>query len=179
MDQSVSTDGKDIAVFGGGCFWCLDAQFRLLEGVKKVISGYAGGVVPNPTYEQVCHGVTGHAEVVEIEFDREKLPYVEILRKFFKAHDPTTLNRQGPDIGTQYRSIILYRDESQRVTAQKVVAEVQEQWPDPIVTEIVPLEAFYPAEEYHQDYFAKNPSQAYCRLVVAPKVKKFEKELVK
>lgn len=179
MNSGKSSAQTDTAVFGGGCFWCLDAQFKLVDGVRSVESGYAGGTTPNPTYEQVCTETTGHAEVIKVEFDPAKVSYEDLLRKFFHAHDPTTLNRQGPDVGTSYRSIILYRDENQKSIAEKVNAEVQKDWPDPIVTEIVPLKAFYKAEDYHQDYFAKNPSQAYCRLVVAPKVKKFEKELEK
>jgi peptide-methionine (S)-S-oxide reductase len=169
----------ETAVFGGGCFWCLDAQFRLVPGVEKVTSGYAGGKTPNPTYEQVCSDQTGHAEVIQVEFDPTKVSYEDLLRKFFKAHDPTTLNRQGADVGTQYRSIILYTNDAQKMTAEKVKGEVQSEWPHPIVTEIVPLTHFYAAEDYHQDYFSKNPTQGYCRLVVAPKVEKFEKLLEK
>jgi peptide-methionine (S)-S-oxide reductase len=172
-----SSSQLETAVFGGGCFWCLDAQFKLVPGVKSVVSGYAGGTTKNPTYEQVCSETTGHAEVIQVEFDPSEVSYEDLLRKFFHAHDPTTLNRQGPDVGTSYRSIILYKDANQKQIAEKVKAEAQKDWSDPIVTEIVPLQTFYKAEEYHQDYFAKNPDQAYCRLVVAPKVKKFEKLL--
>jgi peptide-methionine (S)-S-oxide reductase len=172
-----SSSQPETAVFGGGCFWCLDAQFKLVPGVVSVVSGYAGGTTKNPNYEQVCSETTGHAEVVQVEFDPSVVSYEELLRKFFHAHDPTTLNRQGPDVGTSYRSIILYKDANQKQIAEKVKAEAQKDWSDPIVTEIVPLQAFYKAEEYHQDYFAKNPDQGYCRLVVAPKVKKFEKLL--
>ena len=172
-----SSSQLETAVFGGGCFWCLDAQFKLVPGVASVISGYAGGTTKNPNYEQVCSETTGHAEVVQVEFDPSVVSYEDLLRKFFHAHDPTTLNRQGPDVGTSYRSIILYKDANQKQIAEKVKAEAQKDWSDPIVTEIVPLQAFYKAEEYHQDYFAKNPDQGYCRLVVAPKVKKFEKLL--
>jgi peptide-methionine (S)-S-oxide reductase len=179
MNNEKSSGQTDTAVFGGGCFWCLDAQFKLVDGVKSVLSGYAGGTTPNPTYEQVCSETTGHAEVIKVEFDPAKISYEDLLRKFFHAHDPTTLNRQGPDVGTSYRSIILYRDENQESIAKKVKAEAQKEWPDPIVTEIAPLKAFYKAEDYHQDYFAKNPTQGYCRLVIAPKVRKFEKELEK
>ena len=179
MNNEKSSGQTDTAVFGGGCFWCLDAQFKLVDGVKSVLSGYAGGTTPNPTYEQVCSETTGHAEVIKVEFDPTKISYEDLLRKFFHAHDPTTLNRQGPDVGTSYRSIILYRDENQESIAKKVKAEAQKEWPDPIVTEIAPLKAFYKAEDYHQDYFAKNPTQGYCRLVIAPKVRKFEKELEK
>lgn len=172
-----SSSQLETAVFGGGCFWCLDAQFKLVPGVMSVISGYAGGTTKNPNYEQVCSETTGHAEVVQVEFDPSVVSYEDLLRKFFHAHDPTTLNRQGPDVGTSYRSIILYKDANQKQIAEKVKAEAQKDWSDPIVTEIVPLQAFYKAEEYHQDYFAKNPDQGYCRLVVAPKVRKFEKLL--
>jgi len=179
MNNEKSSGQTDTAVFGGGCFWCLDAQFKLVDGVKSVLSGYAGGTTPNPTYEQVCSETTGHAEVIKVEFDPTKISYEDLLRKFFHAHDPTTLNRQGPDVGTSYRSIILYRDENQESIAKNVKAEAQKEWPDPIVTEIAPLKAFYKAEDYHQDYFAKNPTQGYCRLVIAPKVRKFEKELEK
>jgi len=177
MNSTQSAPSLETAVFGGGCFWCLGAQFKLIPGVKSVVSGYAGGTTKNPSYEEVCSETTGHAEVIKVEFDPSVVSYEDLLRKFFRAHDPTTLNRQGPDIGTSYRSIILYQDENQKAIAEKVKAEAQKDWPDPIVTEIVPLTAFYKAEDYHQDYFAKNPEQGYCRLVVAPKVKKFEKML--
>ncbi len=178
-DMNQAQGQTETAVLGGGCFWCLDAQFKLLPGVKNVTSGYAGGKTPNPTYEQVCTDTTGHAEVIQVEFDPTKVSYEDLLRNFFKAHDPTTLNRQGPDVGTQYRSIILYTSDAQKTAAEKIKAEVQSDWPKPIVTEIVPLTHFYAAEDYHQDYFSKNPTQGYCRLVVAPKVEKFEKLLEK
>jgi len=177
MNDTKSSSHVETAVFGGGCFWCLDAQFKLVNGVKSVVSGYAGGTTKNPTYEQVCTETTGHAEVIQVEFDPAVVTYADLLRKFFHAHDPTTLNRQGPDVGTSYRSIILYRDANQKAVAEAVKSEAQKEWPDPIVTEIAPLQAFYRAEDYHQDYFAKNPTQGYCRFVVAPKVKKFEKLL--
>jgi len=177
MNDTKSSSHVETAVFGGGCFWCLDAQFKLVNGVKSVVSGYAGGTTKNPTYEQVCSETTGHAEVIQVEFDPAVVTYADLLRKFFHAHDPTTLNRQGPDTGTSYRSIILYRDANQKAVAEAVKSEAQKDRPDPIVTEIVPLQAFYRAEDYHQDYFAKNPTQGYCRIVVAPKVKKFEKLL--
>jgi peptide-methionine (S)-S-oxide reductase len=178
-DMNQTQGHTETAVFGGGCFWCLDAQFKLVPGVQKVTSGYAGGKTANPTYEQVCTDQTGHAEVIQVEFDPAKVSYEDLLRKFFQAHDPTTLNRQGADVGTQYRSIILYTSADQKAVAEKVKAEVQSDWPSPVVTEIVPLTKFYPAEDYHQDYFAKNPHAGYCRLVVAPKVEKFEKLLDK
>jgi peptide-methionine (S)-S-oxide reductase len=177
MNDTKSWPPLESAVFGGGCFWCLDAQFKLVNGVKSVVSGYAGGTLKNPTYEQVCSETTGHAEVIRVEFDPAVVSYEELLRKFFRAHDPTTLNRQGGDVGTSYRSIILYKDTNQKAIAEQAKAEAQKLWPDPIVTEIAPLDAFYKAEDYHQDYFAKNPDQGYCRVVVAPKVKKFEKLL--
>jgi len=159
------------AVFGGGCFWCLDAVFRRVKGVKNVIVGYAGGRRPNPTYEQVCTGVSGHAEVVEIEYDEKIISYDELLDIFFKIHDPTQLNRQGNDIGTQYRSIILYTDEIQK---QKVVKKTEELKNEGIniVTEIKSLEVFYKAEEYHQNYFEKNPTNPYCVYIISPKISK-------
>jgi peptide-methionine (S)-S-oxide reductase len=161
----------------GGCFWCLDAVYRELRGVESVVSGYAGGRVPNPTYREVCSGRTGHAEVVQITFDPGVIAFEDLLRIFFTIHDPTTLNRQGNDVGTQYRSAIFYQDEAQRTLAEAVMREFAESnvWQAPIVTELVPLTAFYSAEEYHQDYFRKNPEQQYCQLVVAPKVGKLRK----
>ena len=177
MSAAQNVTRTETAVFGGGCFWCLDAQFKLVAGVKKVTSGYAGGHTENPTYEQVCSDKTGHAEVIQVEFDPSKVGYEELLRKFFYAHNPTTLNRQGADVGTQYRSIILYLNDEQKQIAEKVKAGAQKDWPDPIVTEIVPLKHFYAAEDYHQDYFARNPTQGYCQLVVNPKVKKFQQHL--
>jgi peptide-methionine (S)-S-oxide reductase len=179
MTENTKAGTTETAVFGGGCFWCLDAQFKLLDGVKTVTSGYAGGRTKNPSYEQVCTDTTGHAEVIKVDFDPTRITYADLLRKFFLAHDPTTLNRQGPDTGTQYRSIILYENDQQKAVAEQVKAEAQKTWPDPIVTQMVPLKDFYAAEDYHQDYFAKNPQAGYCRLVVAPKVRKFEKELEK
>jgi len=177
MSDAQNVTRTETAVFGGGCFWCLDAQFKLVPGVIKVTSGYAGGNTENPTYEQVCSDRTGHAEVVQVQFDPAKVSYEELLHKFFYAHDPTTLNRQGADVGTQYRSIILYLTDEQKQIAEKVKAAAQKDWSDPIVTEIVPLKHFYAAEDYHQDYFAKNPTQGYCQLVVNPKVKKFQQHL--
>ncbi len=166
------------ATLAGGCFWCLEAAFQQLKGVTKVTSGYAGGTVPNPTYEAVCTGRTGHAEVVQIEFDQAVVSYRELLEVFFLIHDPTTLNRQGGDVGTQYRSAIFYHSPQQQQEAEAVIAELAagKLWDDPIVTEVVPLEAFYPAEEYHRDYFRRNPGQAYCRTVIAPKVAKLRKQ---
>lgn len=166
------------ATLAGGCFWCLEAVFEELRGIEKVESGYSGGHVPNPTYEQVCTGTTGHAEVVQLTYDPGVISYREILEVFFTVHDPTTLNRQGPDVGTQYRSAIFYHDEEQRRTAEEVISELEEKgvWEDPIVTEVVPFEAFYPAEEYHHEYFRNHPDQPYCRVVIAPKVAKFRKQ---
>ncbi|HYS21818.1 MAG TPA: peptide-methionine (S)-S-oxide reductase MsrA [Gemmatimonadales bacterium] len=166
------------ATLAGGCFWCLEAAFQQLKGVTKVTSGYAGGTVPNPTYEAVCTGRTGHAEVVQIEFDQAVVSYRELLEVFFLIHDPTTLNRQGGDVGTQYRSAIFYHSPQQQQEAEAVIAELAagKVWDDPIVTEVVSLEAFYPAEEYHRDYFRRNPGQAYCRTVIAPKVAKLRKQ---
>lgn len=165
------------ATLGGGCFWCLEAVFQQLRGVTEVQPGYAGGHVPNPTYEQVCTGTTGHAEVVQITFDPDVITYQELLDVFFSIHDPTTPDRQGDDVGPQYRSIILYHDDEQRRIAEEVIRELEQSgaWSDPIVTQVVPLEAFYPAEEYHKDYFRRNPERAYCRLVIAPKVEKFRR----
>jgi len=162
------------ATLAGGCFWCLEAVYLELGGVESVQSGYAGGHVPNPTYEQVCSGRTGHAEVVQIEFDPATITFRELLEVFFTIHDPTTLNRQGADVGTQYRSAIFYHSPEQKTAALQVMAETAASgiWEDPLVTKLVPLETFYPAEEYHQDYFRRNPSQPYCRAVVAPKVAK-------
>jgi peptide-methionine (S)-S-oxide reductase len=165
----------EVATLGGGCFWCLEAVYLELRGVEKVVSGYAGGAVPNPSYEQVCTGMTGHAEVVQITFDPQVVTYRELLEVFFTIHDPTTLNRQGMDVGTQYRSVIFYHSPDQMATSTDVIAEISaaEIWPNQIVTEIEPLDVFYPAEEYHQRYFERNPGQGYCRAVVAPKVAKF------
>lgn len=167
-----STTQLETAIIGGGCFWCIEAVFERINGVKSAVSGYAGGSVPAPTYKQVSSGRTGHAEVVRIAFDPDVITYGEILEIFFKSHDPTTLNRQGADWGTQYRSIILYETEEQRLTAVDVKAESQQHYGDPIVTEINPLDEFYEAEAYHQDYFELNPSAGYCQVVIAPKLEK-------
>jgi peptide-methionine (S)-S-oxide reductase len=166
------------AILGGGCFWCLEAVFDRLEGVTAVESGYAGGHVENPTYKQVCNGNTGHAEVVRVSFDPAKLSYGELLDVFFSVHDPTTLNRQGSDLGTQYRSVIFYTTEEQYREAKKKIEELTaaHTWPDPIVTSVEPAGKFYVAEDYHQEYFANNGGQPYCQFVVAPKVKKFQQK---
>lgn len=168
----------EVATLGGGCFWCLEAVYVELRGVEKVASGYAGGHVKNPTYREVCSGSTGHAEVVQVTFDPAVISYADILRVFFTIHDPTTLNRQGADVGTQYRSAIYYHDDAQKQTALEVMAEITAQriWPNPLVTELAPIDVFYPAEAYHQDYFARNPMQPYCQVVIAPKVAKFRKQ---
>jgi len=167
-----------IATFGGGCFWCLDAAFRQLRGVEKVVSGYAGGKRPHPTYEQVCAGVTGHAEVVQITFDPNIISYRDLLGVLFTIHDPTTLNRQGGDMGTQYRSVVYYHSPDQEKDAKEIIAELERNqvWNDRIVTELAPYSVFYAAEGYHQDYFNKNPNQPYCSAIVAPKVSKVRKE---
>ncbi|MCG8608848.1 peptide-methionine (S)-S-oxide reductase MsrA [bacterium] len=167
----------ETVTLGAGCFWCVEAIFMDLEGVEKVASGYAGGTVENPTYEQVCTGTTGHAEVVQVTFDSEVISFEEILYVFWRTHDPTTLNRQGADTGTQYRSAIFYHNEQQKLVAEKSKKETDESdlWPNPIVTEITPFSNFYPAENYHQNYFALNPNQPYCRAVIDPKVRKFRK----
>lgn len=162
------------ATLGGGCFWCLEAVYENVKGVKDVVSGYAGGHTENPDYRSVCSGQTGHAEVVQITYDPDQISYKELLEIFWQIHDPTTLNRQGADVGTQYRSIILYHDDEQKREAEASKAQIQKHFRDPIVTEIVPLEKFWPAEAYHQDYFKNNPYQGYCQAVVAPKVEKFK-----
>ncbi len=168
----------EVATLAGGCFWCLEAVFDDLKGVEDVVSGYSGGSVPNPSYKHVCTGETGHAEVVQVTFNPDVLSYRDLLKVFFTIHDPTTMNRQGGDVGTQYRSAIFTHNEAQEKVAEEVIAELSAAglWDDPIVTEVVPVEAFYPAEDYHQEYFRRNPNQAYCRMVVAPKVAKFRKQ---
>ncbi len=172
------TNGKQAATLAGGCFWCLEAVFKEVEGVENVVSGYSGGTITNPSYNEVCTGSTEHAEAVQLTFDPDKISFRQILQIFFAAHDPTTLNRQGADIGTQYRSAIFYHSEEQKVTAEKVIQElnVAHVWKSPIVTEVKAFEAFYPAEDYHHEYFNRNPSQPYCRMVIAPKLDKFSKQ---
>jgi peptide-methionine (S)-S-oxide reductase len=168
---------REVATLAGGCFWCLEAVFDELGGVTDVVSGYAGGTVPNPSYKHVCTGETGHAEVVQVTFDPDTISYRDILNVFFTIHDPTTLNRQGADVGTQYRSAIFYHTPEQHTTAAQVIAEVTASgiWDAPIVTQVEPVPTFYPAEDYHQEYFRRNPNQGYCRMVIAPKVAKFRK----
>jgi len=179
QDQIVnSSQDREVATLGGGCFWCVEAVFDELRGVERVESGYAGGATPNPTYRQVCAGTTGHAEVIQVTFDPQVTSFKEILDVFFTVHDPTTLNRQGADIGTQYRSVIFYHDDKQKAVAERVIEELNAAhvWDAPIVTEIAPLPDFYPAEDYHQEYFRLNGEQPYCRAVVAPKMAKFRKQ---
>jgi peptide-methionine (S)-S-oxide reductase len=172
------TTEREKATLGGGCFWCLEAVYQELQGVHKVVSGYAGGTVETPTYEQVCMGRTGHAEVVQITFDPRVIRYEDLLEVFWHIHDPTTLNRQGADVGIQYRSVILYHDEAQRAIAEKSKqeADASHLWPNPIVTEIAPLTEFYEAERYHQDFYRSNPAQPYCFVVIDPKLRKLRKE---
>lgn len=165
-----------IAVFGGGCFWCTEAIFQRLKGVKQVTPGYAGGTTPNPSYEQVCTGLTGHAEVIKIEFDPAQIPYEALLEVFFATHDPTTPDRQGNDRGTQYRSIVLAADEAQQAAAEKMIAQLQPEYSDPIVTEIKPLGEFYPAEDYHVNYYNENKGQPYCSLIISPKLGKLREK---
>lgn len=177
----MSTDqNREVATLAGGCFWCLEAVYKDLRGVESVVSGYAGGDVANPTYRQVCEGATGHAEVVQISFDPRAATFRELLEVFFTIHDPTTPNRQGADVGTQYRSAIFYHTPAQRETAEQVIRELDAArvWDAPIVTEVASLTEFYAAEDYHQNYFENNPSQPYCRAVVAPKVSKFRKHFL-
>jgi peptide-methionine (S)-S-oxide reductase len=176
--NTTTTNKTEIADLGGGCFWCMEAVFERLSGVKSVTSGFAGGHTENPTYQQVCTETTGHAEVTQIEFDPEKISYPKLLEVFWQAHDPTTLNRQGADEGTSYRSIILYRDEKQKLIAEKSKLEAQENFKHPIVTEIVPLTKFYQAEDYHQEYYDNNSSAPYCQVVIAPKLEKLQKKKV-
>ncbi len=166
---------SEIAVLGGGCFWCTEAVYLEVKGVNKVESGYTGGAQPNPTYEQICSGTTGHAEVVRLEFDPDVISYRDILEIFFTIHDPTTLNRQGNDVGTQYRSVIYFQTPEQEATARQVMAEMAHVWDAPLVTEISPAQPYYKAEDYHQNYFAQHPLQGYCAFVVEPKVTKFRK----
>jgi peptide-methionine (S)-S-oxide reductase len=176
-NEPQSSDHLEVATLGGGCFWCLEPIFDDLRGVVSVESGYAGGRRPNPTYEQVCTGTTGHAEVVQVTFDPREVSYEDLLRIFFSIHDPTTLNRQGADVGTQYRSVIFYHSPEQKKTAEEVIRSLQDQgvWKG-IVTQVVPIDAFYEAEDYHQEYFANNGRQPYCNVVIAPKVAKFRKQ---
>ena len=174
MNQSKDTE---VATLAGGCFWCLEAVFAELKGVEKVVSGYTGGKAANPSYHEVCAGKTGHAEAVQITFDPTVIPYKDILEVFFQVHDPTTLNRQGADVGTQYRSAIFYHNDEQKAIAEQMIKELDaaKVWKSPIVTEVKTFSAFYPAEDYHRDYFSQNSTQPYCQVVIAPKLAKFRK----
>ena len=176
-DGKAGTNQTELATYGGGCFWCTEAVFQRLNGVKSVVSGYAGGKNPNPTYEEVCTGTSGHAEVIQIEFDPSKISYESLLDIFWVAHDPTTLNRQGADVGTQYRSVIFYHNDRQKEAAEKSKKAAASQFKDPIVTEISPLPKFYKAEAYHQNYYNNNPNAGYCRVVIRPKLDKLVKKL--
>ncbi len=175
-----SAQGREEATLGGGCFWCTEAVFSELQGVEQLMPGYAGGRVAHPTYEEVCSGTTGHAEVVQVTFDPKILSFHDLLTIFLSVHDPTTLNRQGADVGTQYRSVILYHSPQQRAVAEATIREMESAhlWSRKFVTEVAPFETFYPAEDYHRDYFARNPQTAYCQMVVAPKVAKFRKHFI-
>ncbi len=177
MKQTENTPQIAYATLGGGCFWCIEAVFSKAKGVRSAVSGYSGGHTDNPTYEQVTTGTTGHAEVVQVAYDPEAISYTQLLEVFFRIHDPTTPNRQGADVGPQYRSIVFYHDEKQKETAEAVIERINQEgiWDNPVVTEVSPLETFYRAEEYHQNFFKKNPDQAYCQMVILPKVKKFKK----
>jgi len=173
--ETLTANKTELATLGGGCFWCIEAVFEKLDGVKSVTSGYAGGAQENPTYKQVCSDTTGHAEVVQIEFDPAKITYDQILEIFWDIHDPTTMNRQGPDSGSQYRSVILYHDDAQKKAAEKSKNVAQAKFGGKIVTDIQPLKKFWPAEDYHQDYFRKNPNAPYCAYVISPKLQKLQK----
>lgn len=178
FQPSSSGSKREVATLAGGCFWCLEAVYNQLRGVLSVESGYAGGHIPNPTYKQVCTGSTGHAEVVQVTFDPDVISFRDLLEIFFTIHDPTTLNRQGADIGTQYRSAIFYHTPEQKSIAEQIIAEMNAEkvWDAPIVTEVVPFEELYKAEDYHQEYYQNNPSQPYCQVVIAPKVAKFRQK---
>lgn len=173
--ETTGTHDTEMATLAGGCFWCLEAAYEQVRGVKAVVSGYTGGQTPRPTYDQVCGGHTGHAEAVQITFDPTVVSYREILHIFFGIHDPTTLNRQGPDTGTQYRSAIFFQDTTQKETAQSVIVELSKQglWTRPVVTGVTPLTAFYSAEKYHQEYYRRNPDAMYCQAIISPKLAKF------
>ncbi|MFC1505510.1 peptide-methionine (S)-S-oxide reductase MsrA [Thermoproteota archaeon] len=168
----------EVATLGGGCFWCLETFYNELKGIIKVESGYSGGTGPNPTYKQICTGTTDHAEVIQITYNPNIITFKEILQIFFTIHDPTTMNRQGNDVGTQYRSIILYHNQNQKQTTEQVINEITQAriWNTPIVTQIIPYNIFYKAEEYHQEYYKKNPEQSYCRIIIAPKIAKLRKQ---
>ncbi|WP_083195903.1 peptide-methionine (S)-S-oxide reductase MsrA [Flavobacterium piscis] len=175
--KAKSASNLETITLGGGCYWCVEAVYENLDGVKSVVSGFSGGKVANPTYEEVCTGTTGHAEVVQITYDKTKTDINEIFQVFFTVHDPTTLNRQGADVGTQYRSVIFYKNEEQKKAAQSIIAELNKAkvYNSPIVTKVEPFKVFYKAEDYHQNYYANNKSQPYCKMVIQPKIEKFEK----
>jgi peptide-methionine (S)-S-oxide reductase len=175
--KTTASKRTEVATLGGGCFWCTEAVFTQLRGVEKVESGYSGGKLEHPSYEQVSTGTTGHAEVVQITFDPDVISFEEILEIFFSTHDPTTMNRQGPDVGLQYRSVIFYHDDQQRTVAEQVIRKLTEEkvFDAPIVTQVEPFKTFYPAEDYHKDYFKRHPEQSYCRFVIAPKIAKLQK----
>ncbi|WP_246176866.1 peptide-methionine (S)-S-oxide reductase MsrA [Pandoraea soli] len=179
--NSLSNTHMEVATLAGGCFWCIEACYQQLDGVKSVVSGYEGGHVDNPTYEQVCEGETGHAEVVRLTYDPSVVTFEELLIVFFQIHDPTTVNRQGNDIGTQYRSAIFYQDEAQKTAAEHLIAELMAEmtYAHPVVTQVVPAQTFWPAEAYHQNYFRQHPDQGYCAYVVAPKLKKFREKFAR
>jgi peptide-methionine (S)-S-oxide reductase len=179
-DELTAGEGVEVATLSGGCFWCLEAVFEQVRGVSAVVSGYSGGETPHPTYEQVCTGRTGHAEAVQVTFDPQAISYRDLLLVFFAIHDPTTLNSQGPDVGTQYRSAVFYHSAEQRETAQAVIQELSAQglWARPVVTEVTPFTAFYEAEEYHKEYYRRNPDSLYCQAIITPKLAKFRKEYV-
>jgi len=174
----IESAGTEVATLAGGCFWCLEAIFQEVDGVEHVTSGYTGGTTTNPTYREVCTDTTGHAEALQLAFNPSKVSYREILQVFFSVHDPTTLNRQGGDVGTHYRSAIFYHDDQQRATAEALIKELDEThlWKKPIVTQVVPLDQFYPAEDYHREYFLRHPDQSYCQVLISPKVNKFRKQ---
>ncbi|WP_083694140.1 peptide-methionine (S)-S-oxide reductase MsrA [[Flexibacter] sp. ATCC 35103] len=176
-DKTKSTSNLETITLGGGCYWCVEAVYENLDGVKSVVSGFSGGKVANPTYEEVCTGTTGHAEVVQITYDKTKTDINEIFQVFFTVHDPTTLNRQGADVGTQYRSVIFYKNAEQKKAAESIIAELNKAkvYSNPIVTKVEPFKAFYKAEDYHQNYYANNKNQPYCKMVIQPKIEKFEK----
>jgi peptide-methionine (S)-S-oxide reductase len=178
MENNVQPE--EIAYLAGGCFWCLEVIYDELKGVKDVISGYSGGELPNPTYRQVISGNTGHAETVKVVYDPDQVNYHEIMQVFFSIHDPTSLNRQGADVGTQYRSAIFYTSPEQKAAAEEIIRKLEKEqvWGEPIVTEVVPFEAFYPAEDYHQEYYKNNTGQPYCQIVINPKLTKFRREFV-
>jgi peptide-methionine (S)-S-oxide reductase len=180
LNRDAAADNRETVTLGGGCFWCLEAVFDLLKGVEDVVSGYSGGQPAYPSYQLVCTGRTGHAEVIQVTFDPTRIAFREILEVFFTIHDPTTRNRQGADVGTQYRSVIFYHSPEQKVAAEQVMQELDTAalWDNPIVTELTPFSAFYPAEDYHQEYFTNNTEQPYCQVVVAPKVVKFRKKFL-